>query len=781
MSLNEKDLMYISSTCAAQLFQAASVIELLMEGNTVPFISRYRKERTGNLDELKVQQVKEAYDYVSELNERKDTVLKTIEGQGKLTDELRKKIGETYSKTELEDIYLPYKPKRRTKATIAREKGLEPLAAVILDAETTETLENLAKPFISEELAVLSVEEALEGAGHIIAEMYSENASLRKGIRDEVADKGVITVSVTKEFENERTKFEQYYNYNEPVKNMPSHRILAVRRGEAEKVLKTNIAVDKDLIRFNYRSMLFDASHPRYNFLDEILADALERLLLPSIEQDIQSELKKRADEEAIRVFAQNAENLLLSSPAGNLRVLGVDPGFRTGCKLVVLDETGKLLEAVAIFPTKPREDIEGSTRVVKQLIEKHGVQAVAIGNGTASRETLQFFKSITPEGVIVSMVSEAGASVYSASAAGREDFPDQDVTVRGAVSIGRRFQDPLAELVKIDPKSIGVGQYQHDVNQSLLKTKLDHVVTSVVNRVGVELNTASYHLLKYVSGIGPTLAKNIVQYRNDNGMFRNREDLNHVRMFGARAFQQSAGFFRIRKAENPLDATGIHPESYSVVSSMCERLGLAVDRLIRNRDILNQIRAEEFVTDKFGVPTIKDIVRELEAPGRDPREDFQAFEFEEGVETIGDLTEGMVLRGIVTNVTKFGAFVDIGVHQDGLVHISELSHEYITTPEDVIHVEDKVKVKVISIDPKLNRIQLSIKALVEPPTKNIPKKGDHGQGVRDKNAAVKGSVAKKDWRNRDERGNKGPNPQKPQADKTKSAVDSLKAAWGAK
>ncbi|MCP4219003.1 MAG: RNA-binding transcriptional accessory protein [bacterium] len=758
--LNEKDLAYAAKTCDAQLFQANSVIEMLIEGNTVPFISRYRKEKTGNLDELKVQQLKEAYDHLKELNERKETVLKTIDGQGKLTEELKKKIVDTYSKTDLEDIYLPYKPKRRTKATIAKEKGLEPLAHSLLDAEVKDEPSLLAEPFVDAEKKVESVEAALEGAGHIVAEMYSENAGLRKRIREEIADKGVLQVSVTKEFAEERTKFEQYYDYSEAVKTIPSHRILAVRRGEAEKVLKSGIDTDKELVRDKFRSILFEFNHPRADYLDAVFADALNRLLLPSIEQDILTELKKRADEEAIRVFAMNAEKLLLSPSAGSIRTIGADPGFRTGCKLVVLDETGQLLDTATIFPTKPRQDIAGSSKIVNEWITKYNVQAVVIGNGTASRETLQFFKSAVPKEIIVSVISEAGASVYSASAAGREEFPDRDVTVRGSVSIGRRFQDPLAELVKIDPKSIGVGQYQHDVNQSLLKSKLDHVVTSVVNRVGVEVNTASYHLLKYVSGIGTTLAKNIVLYRNEHGMFKRREELNSVRMFGNRAFQQSAGFLRVAGGENLLDTTGIHPESYFIVENMCDKLDVPVEKIIRNKDVIPQLNPQDYVSGDFGIPTIKDIIKELETPGRDPRENFEVFEFEEGVEKPSDLEVGMVLKGIVTNVTKFGAFVDIGVHQDGLVHISELSHQYITEPEQAVTVEDKVKVKVLSVDLKLNRIQLSIKALQEAPKKSKPKNKD---------------------KKRRRGGNKpdGATTQQKKEEKSKDLLDSLKAKWG--
>jgi uncharacterized protein len=753
--LTEKDLAYIAKTCQVQMHQAHNVIQMLEEGMTVPFISRYRKEKTNNLDELGVNKINENYEYVKELNDRKETVLKTIDSQGKLTDELKKKIEETYSKTELEDIYLPYKPKRRTKATIAKEKGLEPLALSILDETVPDAVGVLAEPYISEENKVNSIEEAAEGAGHIIAEQFSENAALRKKIRKEIAENGTVVVSVTKDWENERSKFEQYYDYNEAVKSMPSHRILAIRRGETEKVLKIKINCDKEGLQKKFRSMLFKDNHPRYDFLDKVWEDALDRLLLPSIEQDIHMEMKKRADEEAINVFASNLETLLLSPPLGNLRVLGVDPGFRTGCKLVVLDETGKLLETSTIYPTKPMEKVEAAAQTVKELMDKYQVTAVAIGNGTASRETRAFFKSVVPDNIIVSVISEAGASVYSASEAGREEFPDQDVTVRGAVSIGRRFQDPLAELVKIDPKSIGVGQYQHDVNQSLLKSKLDHVVSSVVNRVGVELNTASYHLLKYVSGIGGTLAKNIVQYRNENGMFTNREALNNVRMFGARAFQQSAGFLRIRSGENLLDATGIHPESYFIVQHMCKNSDVPITQLIRNQPLISKLKPEDYITDDFGIPTIRDILKELETPGRDPREDFELFEFEEGVETLEDLEEGMILKGVVTNVTRFGAFVDVGVHQDGLVHISELSHQYTTNPEQVISVGEKVKVKVLKVDAQLKRIHLSIKALQEPPQNR-----------------------KKNKRSRHRK--KQPSQQQ-KKDRTEELIDSLKAKWGAK
>ncbi len=713
--LSERDITYIAEKCGTRLNQARHVVEMLEEDMTVPFISRYRKERTGNLDEEKVNLVNESFQYVRELQDRKETVLKTIDQQGKLTDELKKKIEETYSKAELEDIYLPYKPKRRTRATVAKEKGLESLAAAILDENFSGSVEEVAQGFVSKEKGVHSVHEAIEGAGHIIAEMFSENAVLRKRVRQDMFEKGALYVSVTKDYEEARSKYEQYYNYHEPVKTIPSHRVLAIRRAEAEKVLKSRIEVDRQALQDKLKGLLYLTSHPNVEYLENFLEDAMKRLILPSIEQDIQMELKKRSDEEAIRVFAVNLEKLLLAPPAGNLKVLGVDPGYRTGCKLVALDETGKLLDHAAIFPNKPEERVEEAAEIVKRLMDKYGIEAVAIGNGTASRETYRFFKQVALEKVIVSVISEAGASIYSASEAGRQEFPDHDVTVRGAISIGRRFQDPLAELVKIEPKSIGVGQYQHDVNQAMLKQKLDTVVSSVVNRVGVELNTSSFHLLRYVSGIGDTLARNIVNYRNENGIFKTRENLCNVKMFGKKAFQQSAGFLRLRDGDSPLDATGIHPESYFIVKNICQKQVITIEELLRNKEMISRIKPEDYVTDEFGILTIQDILKELEAPGRDPRQDFELFEFDEELEEFEDVQAGMVLKGVVTNVTRFGAFVDIGVHQDGLVHISELSHQYVTHPEEVISVGDKVRVKVIKIDPQLKRIQLSIKALQEP------------------------------------------------------------------
>ena len=708
---SKKDIQYISQMCNVLENQVKSVVELLLEGNTVPFISRYRKEITGNLDEEKVNNVNDQFEFINELNDRKDTILKTIEGQGKLSEELRFKIENIYSKTELEDIYLPYKPKRRTKAAIAKEKGLEPLSDLILDIKIKGTVNKLAEGYVDREKGVESVEDALIGAGHIIAEVFSENLELRKKLRNELSSKGVLKVVVTKDFKGSRTKFEQYYDYSEKIRSIPSHRLLAVKRGESEKILNSSIDIDSEKLQKKIQFDFFLYNHFRKDYLEGVFTDALKRLLLPSIKNDILKEKKKEADEEAIGVFALNIEKLLLGPVAGNLCLIAVDPGFRTGCKVVVLDETGKLLDNETIFPNKPQAKIKPAEKAIEELTKKHKIKAIIIGNGTASRETYSFIKKFIPKQIIVTIVSEAGASVYSASKEAREEFPDHDVTVRGAISIGRRIQDPLSELVKIDPKSIGVGQYQHDVSQSLLGKKLDTVVESVVNRVGVEINTASYHLLKYVSGISETLAKNIVAYRDLNGAFKMRKSLTKVSKFGNKAFIQSAGFLRIRNGENILDSTGIHPESYSIVDKISKKFNIKKSELIRNEQLLPKVIPSDFVTAKFGVLTVKDIIEELKKPGRDPREDFELFEFEDGIESIDDLTENMDLKGVVTNVTNFGAFVDIGVHQDGLVHISELSNKFVTNPEKIVSVGDKVKVKIIKIDKELKRIQLSMKA----------------------------------------------------------------------
>jgi len=687
-----------------------AVAELLQEGMTVPFIARYRKEATGNLDEVAIQEIQEAMTYVHDLTERKATILKTIREQEKLTPELEREIASCLDKQQLEDLYLPFKPRRRTRATVARERGLEPLSQQILEGRQ-ETLNTLAAPFVNEgEDGLSDVQQVLAGAGDIIAELFSENAELRHFLRTAMIRNGILEATVTDDWKEKRSKFEQYYEHREPVSKMPSHRILAIRRGEREKVLRSRIDLPWEGILKRACALVIPRENPHRILLESIAEDALKRLLLPSIELDVRSELKRGADEEAIRVFAANLEHLLLSPPAGNMRVMGVDPGFRTGCKLVALSETGRLLEHGTIYPTKPKEQMEEAKKVVLDMITLWKVEAVAIGNGTASRETEAFFRQCVPKGIPVVVVNEAGASVYSASAEGREEFPDHDVTVRGSVSIGRRFQDPLSELVKIDPKSIGVGQYQHDVNQSLLKKRLDTTVESVVNRVGVDVNTASWHLLRYVSGIGETLARNIVHHRDENGGFTSRDSLKDVRLFGDKAFLQSAGFLRIRGGENPLDRTGIHPESYFVAEKIISSTALTLDELIGNDAILDQIELKPFVCRQFGIPTLTDIVKELKNPGRDPRDSFAFFGFTEGITELEDLAEGMTVNGIITNVTNFGAFVDVGVHQDGLVHISELSDGFVQRAEDVVRVGQQVVVRVLQVDLGLRRISLSLR-----------------------------------------------------------------------
>ncbi len=702
---------FLIETTGVTRHQLQSVTGLLDEGMTVPFIARYRKEVTGNLDEVKIQGVSEQLAFLRDLNERKATVLKTIGEQEQLTPELEKQIADCFEKQALEDLYLPYKPKRRTRALMAKERGLEPLAMAILAGAVDRDPGEMAAAYVAVgESGLEDVETVLTGASDILAEQFSETASLRQVVRTLMMRKGRMRVTVTDEWKDKRSKFEQYYEYEEPVAGMPSHRVLAVRRGEREKVLKSRIDLDMDHLVDNIHSLVFSGNHVHAPFLLETLRDALKRLVLPSIELDVRSELKRNADEEAIRVFASNLEHLLLSPPAGNLCVLGVDPGYRTGCKLVVLDDTGKLLAHDTIFPTKPAARTTESAETVEKLLEHWHFQAVAIGNGTASRETEQFFRSTLGNRCPVVVVNEAGASVYSASPEAREEFPDHDVTVRGSVSIGRRFQDPLSELVKIEPRAIGVGQYQHDVNQSLLKRKLDTTVESVVNRVGVDVNTASWHLLKYVAGIGDTVARNIVAYRDENGRFENRNQLKKVRLFGEKAFLQSAGFLRIRDGENPLDATGIHPESYAVVTEMADSIQLNIEKLIQNETGIRNLDVHRFVSEQFGLPTLQDIIRELRNPGRDPRDSFTFFSFTDGVNEIEDLYEGMIVNGIVTNVTNFGAFVDVGVHQDGLVHISELSHRFVRAPEEVVAVGQQVQVKVLSVDLALKRISLSIR-----------------------------------------------------------------------
>ena len=699
--------------------QVTETLSLLEEGGTVPFIARYRKEATGNLDEVQIRDIDESRVYFKELIERKGVILKSIEEQGKLTPELKGRIEGCYEKTELEDLYLPYKPKRKTKATVAIEKGLEPLARFIYEqAPGEKTIEVFAAEFVSEEKGVTSAEQAMEGAMHIIAEWVSENADYRRGLREMMQKDGVVSSRVLKGKEGEKSKFEMYYEFKEPVSTIPSHRMLAIRRGAEEEVLAFSIEMDEAKpLGYLQKQVIKDGKSPFAPYIEKAVKDSYSRLLNPAIQTEVRLALKKRADEEAIKVFEENMKNLLLSPPAGPISVIGIDPGMRTGCKVAVISDTGKLLENTTIYPTEPRNDIAGSAKTLMGLIKKYKISAIAIGNGTGSRETESFVRGMirenNVEGVFCAVVNEAGASVYSASDIAREEFPDLDLTVRGAISIARRLQDPLAELVKIDPKSIGVGQYQHDVDQKKLKEGLDGTVESCVNRVGVDLNTASFALLRYVAGINESVAKKVVKYREEKGRFRSRQELVKISGFGEKTFQQAAGFLRIKGGDNPLDGTAVHPESYPIVEKMASSLSLKVAELIENVKMVQSIDIKKFVDENAGVYTLNDIKEELMKPGRDPRDRFVAATFREDVKEITDLSEGMVLEGVVTNVANFGAFVDIGVHQDGLIHLSELSNSYIKDPKEAVKVGEVVKVKVLAVDLPMKRISLSIKALL--------------------------------------------------------------------
>jgi protein Tex len=688
-----------------------AVIELLDEGATVPFISRYRKEVTGSMDEVAVAAIRDRVTQLRELDKRREAILKSIEKQEKLTPELEKAINEAETLAELEDIYLPYKPKRKTRASVAREKGLEPLAKRLFEQESGD-VENWADAFINEELGVNTLADALEGARDIVAEWINEDQEARKKVRELFWKEGIITSRVIKGKETEGQKYKDYFEWQEPIKEAPSHRLLAMRRGEREMILLLDIGPSDEgaHARLDKQFLLNETAAAEQVKL--AIRDAYKRLLKPSMETEIRMDSKKKADEEAIRVFSDNLRQLLLTAPLGQKAVMAIDPGFRTGCKLVCLDKQGKLLHYEAIFPNEPQRQTSQASAVVAALCQKFDVEAIAIGNGTASRETEHFVKAIgLPKSILVVMVNESGASIYSASDVAREEFPDYDLTVRGAVSIGRRLMDPLAELVKIDPKSIGVGQYQHDVDQSMLKGGLDDVVMSCVNSVGVEVNTASKELLSYVSGLGPGLAKAIVEYRNANGPFQGRAALKKVPRLGEKAYEQAAGFLRIHQAENPLDASAVHPESYGIVMQMAKDLNCTVKDLMTNQDLRKKIDLKKYVTDSVGLPTLTDIVAELEKPGRDPREGFEAFSFDESVSEVKDLRVGMVLPGIVTNVTNFGAFVDIGVHQDGLVHVSHLSDRFIKNPAEVVSVQQKVSVTVTEVDIPRKRIALSMKS----------------------------------------------------------------------
>lgn len=688
-----------------------NTLELLDSGCTIPFISRYRKERTGGLDEVQITQICELNERMKETAKRKETIIKTISEQGKLTPELEKRINECWEPEVLEDIYMPYKPKRRTRAQVARENGLEPLATIIM-LQRDNAPETTARRFINEN--VKSEEYAIKGALDIIAENVSEDERSRSQLRNAFRRGAIITSKVikSKADTDEAAKYSDYFDFSEPLKRCSSHRLLAMRRGEKDGILRVSISADDEECVEKLKRLFVRGYGRCSTLVGEAVADSFKRLLKPSIETEFATMSKENADSDAIAVFAENLRQLLLAAPLGQKRVMGIDPGFRTGCKVVCLDEQGNLLHHEAIFPHPPRnEQIEASTQI-KEMVKKYGVEAIAIGNGTASRETDRFVKTLgLADSIQVFTVSEDGASVYSASKTAREEFPDKDVTVRGAVSIGRRLMDPLAELVKIDPKSIGVGQYQHDVDQAKLKKSLDLTVESCVNSVGVNLNTASKHLLTYVSGLGPTLAQNIIDYRTANGAFRSRSQLLKVPRLGPSAFEQSAGFLRIPDAKNPLDNTAVHPESYKIVEKMAKDCGCSVTELIKDKDKRKSIRLDRYVSEKVGMPTLTDIMAELEKPGRDPREQLEEFEFDPNVSTPDDLVEGMVLPGIVTNITNFGAFVDIGVHQDGLVHISQLADRYVSDPTQVVKLHQHVMVKVIEVDRRRNRISLSMKA----------------------------------------------------------------------
>jgi uncharacterized protein len=709
------------------------VLALVAEGATVPFMARYRKEVSGGMDEVQLLAIKDRVEDLGELEARRKTVLDSIASQGKLTDALFARIAGTLSKTELEDLYLPYKPKRRTRAMIARERGLEPLADLLWaqDEKLSGTRDAAAAGFVSAEKEVPDVEAAWAGARDIVAERIAESADARALLRQLALSDGVMkSQAVGEGNEPERMKFKDYFEFDEPAAKLPSHRILALRRGEKEGFLRLELSADRDAAIDRLRGLFVKPGNVALGRdFDVALVDAHDRLLRTSIELDVRLALKERADGEAIRVFGENLRHLLLSSPLGGKRVLALDPGFRTGVKVVVLDETGKLLENGVIYPHEPQRQLDAARRELAQLITRHKIEAVAIGNGTAGRETETVVRNLkkdglAPDSLSIVAVNESGASVYSASEIAREEFPDQDITVRGAVSIGRRLQDPLAELVKIDPKSIGVGQYQHDVNQTLLSKALDGVVESCVNAVGVEVNTASAKLLAYVSGIGATLAKNIVEHRAAHGPFRSRRDLKGVTRLGPKAFEQAAGFLRVRGSENPLDGSAVHPESYDVVERMAGDLGVPVARLVGNTELVRKIDIKKYVDGTRGEPTLRDIVGELEKPGRDPRQSFEETKFREDVTEIAHLQEDMVLDGIVTNVTAFGAFVDVGVHQDGLVHVSELAHKFVKDPGEVVKVGDRVKVRVLKVEKDRKRIALSIKQAT------APERAPQGAGV---------------------------------------------------
>ncbi len=706
--MDQKVIQLIAQQLGIQYTQVNNTIQLLDEGATVPFISRYRKERTGSLDEVQVEAVKDAKEKMEELLKRKETIVNTIQEQGSLTPELHKRINECFDPTELEDIYLPYKPKRRTRAMIAREKGLEPLAKIIMK-QFEKNLDGRAQSFINDQ--VDSVDDALAGARDIVAEWVNENERARGIVRREFDRGAFITSKVVKGKEEEGTKYSDYFDWKEPLRKCPSHRLMAMRRGEKEGILRVSVTPDSTEPIDRLKRFFINSNNACTDQMELAIEDSYKRLLEPSIETEYSNLSKDKADDEAIRVFADNLRQLLLAAPLGQKRVLAIDPGYRTGCKVVCLDAQGNLLINDTIYPHPPQNELAQAAKKITTLVSSYQIEAIAIGNGTASRETESFVKKLQYDRDLkVFVVSEDGASIYSASKIARDEFPQYDVTVRGAVSIGRRLLDPLAELVKIDPKSIGVGQYQHDVDQKKLKSSLDKVVESSVNMVGVNVNTASQHLLTYISGLGPQLAQNIVDFRKENGPFASRTEIQKVPRMGAKAFEQSAGFLRISEAKNPLDNSAVHPESYFVVEKIAKDLKCSIQELIKSEELRKQIEWKNYVTDKIGLPTLEDIKKELAKPGRDPRSQIKEFEFAQDIHKVEDLIVGMILPGIVTNITKFGVFVDVGVKQDGLVHVSQLADRYISDPGEIVKLHQHVKVKVIEVDLVRKRIQLSLK-----------------------------------------------------------------------
>jgi protein Tex len=708
--MEKKYILQIANELGVRDFQVTNTITLLKEGATVPFIARYRKEMTGSLDEVQIGAIRERYEKIVELEKRRETIIASVKEQEKLTPELEKQFMEASTMSELEDLYLPYRPKRRTRASIAREKGLEPLAKIIMSQNEMDPFRK-AKEFINPEKDVKSEDDAIAGARDIIAEWVNENQQSRQRIRNQFERTGEILSRPVRGKELEGIKYEAYYDWAESLMKAPSHRLLAMFRGENEGFLKVSIEPNEEQAREALTRIFVKSSNKSSQLVEEAVKDAYKRLLQPSIETEFRQMAKEKADKEAIRVFAENLRQLLMLPPLGQKTVLAIDPGFRSGCKVVILDRQGRLLHNETIYPHPPQSEVKLAVGKIQNLVKAYKVEAIAIGNGTAGRETENLVRRIPFDTELIAlMVNESGASVYSASAVAREEFPEYDVTVRGAISIGRRLMDPLSELVKIDPKSIGVGQYQHDVNQPLLQKSLESVVESCVNKVGVELNTASKQLLTYVSGVGPTLAAKIVEYRDKNGMFTSREQLKSVPRLGEKVFEQAAGFLRIRESDNPLDFSAVHPESYSIVNRMAKKAGCSVADLMKSEDLRKQIKLEEFISDKVGMPTLTDILNELSKPGRDPREKFELFEFDKNVNSMDDLKPGMILDGLVTNITNFGAFVDIGVHQDGLIHVSQMADKYIKDPNEIVKLNQKVRVKVLEVDKERRRIQLSLK-----------------------------------------------------------------------